>query len=122
MTKKKPKADIERDKLNAEMQERGKAAFVAYYQDGPYVRAKLAAGMLFTPELVTYLEREVDNRKIADEIRKEAVESDNGNAKAPADRAGNGVIGTGTGGSDSAPDAGGTADAAGPGGTEANET
>lgn len=97
------------------LQARGVAAFTDYYQDGPYARAKLAAGMRFTPELVDYLERAVSNRKIAEKIRKENEESDNGNAEAATDRAGNGSIGAGTGGGDRPADTGGAADDAGAG-------
>lgn len=51
------------------MQLRGRAAFAAYYENGAYAKAKLDAGMIFTPESVAYLEREVENRRIAAEIK-----------------------------------------------------
>lgn len=94
------------------LQARGVAAFKDYYQDGPYARAKLAAGMTFTPELVEYLERAVSNRKIAEQIRKENEESDNGIAEAGT---GSGDVAAELGGSDRATDAGGAADDAGAG-------
>lgn len=56
-----------------ETQKRGAVAFAAYYNDGAWVKAKLESGMLFTPEMVAYLEREVENRKIAAEFKAEAT-------------------------------------------------
>lgn len=54
-----------------ETQQRGIKAFLAYYEDSPYAMAKLGAGMVFTPELIDYLEREVENRRIAADIKTE---------------------------------------------------
>lgn len=53
---------------HAVTQEAGAKAFMAYHLNSAWAKAKLADGVIFTPELVTYLEREVENRKIADEI------------------------------------------------------
>lgn len=59
------------DKARYETQQRGIKAFLAYYEDSPYAMAKLGAGMVFTPELIDYLEREVENRRIAADIKTE---------------------------------------------------
>lgn len=53
---------------HAVTQEAGAKAFLAYHQESAWAKAKLADGVVFTPESVAYLEREVENRKIADEI------------------------------------------------------
>lgn len=58
-------------KMRYETQQRGIKAFLAYYEDSPYAMAKLGAGMVFTPELIDYLEREVENRRIAADIKTE---------------------------------------------------
>lgn len=87
MSARKRKAELLAHYAHVAMQDRGKAAFLAYYDDGPYARAKLDTGMVFTPELVAYLEREVQNRKTAEEIRKQNLESDDAEsaAKPPVD-------------------------------------
>lgn len=84
----------------AALYERGVKAFRAYYGDGQYANAKLAAGMAFTPELVGYLEREVANRKVAEEIRKKNLESENAES-IPTEHVGESKSG-GDGGGDSA--------------------
>lgn len=83
------KGNMAKSKLDAlradakKLQEDGEAAFLEYYENSPYAKAKMAAGMFFTPESVAYMVRENENRRIAKQIYDENTKELTDEAPAP---------------------------------------
>lgn len=51
--------------------------WLAYHDQEPWAKVKLAAGLRLTPEAVVYMEREVTARKLAEAARLKNLEPDN---------------------------------------------
>lgn len=72
----------------ADFQKRAEALFLEYYYNSPYAHAKIKAGLRLTPEALDYMQREVDNRRIAAQIvaentKEESRETNDSVALAP---------------------------------------
>jgi hypothetical protein len=83
----------ERDEFNR----RAGEVWLAYHDNEPWAKAKLARGMVLTPEALEYMERAVNARNLADEARKKNLETENGNPEPTENRTGERSIGPGPG-------------------------
>lgn len=79
-----PKAEVADDLAAAarEFGKRGAALWLAYHENALWAQRKLAAGLVLTEEALTYMEREIGARKMAEEARTKNLETENENPPA----------------------------------------
>jgi hypothetical protein len=74
-----PKAEVT-DAMAAAAREfgkRGAEVWLAYHENALWAQRKLDAGLVLTEEALTYMEREITARKMAEEARTKNLETEN---------------------------------------------